>query len=676
MNGTQRQLLRCAALLVLPLLSISTLAHAQKWIDPTPEELSMTSQPEVPGAAAVYLNREEMTDDQLHMFSIYVRLKVLTEKGKDYANVEINYANRSDGGGTSIGGIGGRTIHPDGKVIPFTGKPYDKLVEKLQGEKRKAKVFTLPDVEVGSIIEYRYEIRYDDHYFIAPQWYIQSELFTRKAHYRWKPTDKQLVSSDERGQLTSSVAWTPILPKDAELKTSRLPGEGQSTIELNIKDVPPAPDEEYMPPISSLSYRVLFYYTPYRSGDDFWKNEGKHWSKVQDKFIGPESGVKAAVAQLVSGSDTQEQKLRKIYAAVMEMENTDFTHEHSAAEERSQGLKEARNTDDILARKRGDSDQLTELFIAMARAAGMKAYLMMVTNRDRHIFFKAYNSLNQLDDALALVNVDGKELVFDPGSRYCPYGQLAWKHTMAGGLRQTDSGTDTAYTPQPSWRLSLTSRVANLTMNDQGEVTGKIDLTYVGAPALTWRQIALRQDRATLEDRMLRRVEEMLPAGLEVKVASIDKVTDYEQPLVASFTVKGAIGSGTGKRLLLPGDVFVSRATPTFSHDKRELAVYFEYPYLVKDAVRVNFPAGFTVESLPAGDSSIYLKSVQYVLKTESTPTSVTFRREFALVDILYPVEEYQALRSFYGKFETKDQESVVLKVPSGASDQSKASVN
>ena len=78
--------------------------------------------------------------------------------------------------------------------------------------------------------------------------------------------------------------------------------------------------------------------------------------------------------QLVSASDTQEQKLRKIYAAVMEMENTDFTHEHSAAEEKSQGLKEIRNTDDILARKRGDSDQLALLFVAMARAAGMKAY--------------------------------------------------------------------------------------------------------------------------------------------------------------------------------------------------------------------------------------------------------------------------------------------------------------
>ncbi len=55
-----------------------------------------------------------------------------------------------------------------------------------------AKVFTLPDVEVGSIIEYRYKLRLGDHWFRAPTWYIQSELYTRKSHYLWKPTDEQL----------------------------------------------------------------------------------------------------------------------------------------------------------------------------------------------------------------------------------------------------------------------------------------------------------------------------------------------------------------------------------------------------------------------------------------------------------------------------------------------------
>ena len=291
-----------------------------------------------------------------------------------------------------------------------------------------AKVFTLPDVQVGSIIEYRYKLRLDDNWFMAPKWFIQSSLYTRKAHYTWKPTDQQLISSDEDGAPTTSISWTKILPAGAQLKQTQLPAtglsNGQYIFDLDVHDVPPAPEEDYMPPISSFTYRVLFYYSAYRSADDFWKNAGKHWAKLQDKFIGPGPAVSAAVRDLVLPTDTQDQKLRKIYAAVMRLENTNYTREHSAAEEKSQGLKEVRNTDDIWTRKRGNNDQITALFVAMARAAGMKAYLGVVTSRDHSLFYRAYLSMSQLDDDIAIVNVDGKDEYFDPGSRYCPYQHL------------------------------------------------------------------------------------------------------------------------------------------------------------------------------------------------------------------------------------------------------------
>ena len=66
------------------------------------------------------------------MFSTYVRLKVLTESGKKYANVELGYASSNDNGSISVDDIEGRTIHPDGTIIPFTGKPYEKLIEKTR----------------------------------------------------------------------------------------------------------------------------------------------------------------------------------------------------------------------------------------------------------------------------------------------------------------------------------------------------------------------------------------------------------------------------------------------------------------------------------------------------------------------------------------------------------------
>jgi hypothetical protein len=638
--------------------------QAQQWIAPTPEELSMTAQPQVPGAAAVYLFREETTNDKMHLFSIYTRLKILTDRGKEYGNVELSYA-RAEGGFT-VEDIQGRTIHADGAIVPFTGKPYDKLVEKIQGVKVMSKVFSLPDVEVGSIIEYRYKLRQDDRYFSAPNWYIQSDLFTRNAHYQWQPTDHELITNDERGQLTNTISWTPILPAGVELKQTRLPPsqighDGQLIFDLNVHDIMPAPDEDFMPPVSSLTYRVLFYYSPYRTGEEFWKSESKYWAKQRDKFIGPGSLVTAAVHDLIAPADTQDQKLRKIYAAVMQLENTNFTREHSSAEEKAQGFKDVHNTDDIWTRKRGNDDQIAELFVAMARAAGMKAYLAAVTNRDRSLFLPGYLSLSQLDDDIAIVNVDGKEQFFDPGARYCPYQHLAWKHTLVSGIRQTEGGTGFANAPGETYTYSRTQRIADLTLDQQSAVTGIITMTYSGSPALRWRQRSLTGDAASLERELRTSVEHLVPQGVEVKVTSISKLDDYEKPLVVNLQVSGILGSSTGKRLLIPADIFEANSKPAFPHEKREIPVYFQYNHINQDAVRIKFPPTLTVESLPASDKTNFEKYAVYTLKTESNPTSFTVRRDYAMGEIIFKAEEYAALRSFYSKFENKDQETVVL---------------
>lgn len=673
MSCTIRHSIACF-ISVICLVTLTSTVRAQ-WTAPTAEELKMTSQPEVPGAAAVYLFREETTDDRLHTWNKYIRLKVLTEGGKKYANVELTQHSSSDYGGYSVNDIAGRTIHPDGTIVPFTGKPMEKLVEKGQGFKAMAKVFTLPDVEVGSIIEYRYQLRYDDNYFIAPAWYIQTELYTRKAHYLWRPTDEPLLTKSERGeQVTNTVAWTPILPKGFTVTqrinagTASMDG-GRSILELYIHDIAPQPDEEYMPPISSLSYRVLFYYSPYRTMEEYWKNEGKGWSKVNDKFVGPGDKVKGAVKELVGPTDTADQKLRKFYAAVMKLENTAFSRDRSASEDKSEGLNPPKSTDDILERKRGTDDQIAQLFVAMARAAGMKAYVMSVTARDRAMFMPQYLSFSQLNDLIAIVVVDGKEVFFDPGQRYCPYGHLAWKHTWASGLRQTDAGSALAETLGEPYTASRTSRIAQLTMDEQGEMKGTVKMTWTGAPALSWRQSYLRGDSTSLNRDLRVAMEQLLANGMEIKVVGYQNADDYEQPFIVSYEVKGRIGSSTGKRLLVPSDIFEANSRPIFAHEKREALIAFEYANTVLDAVRVTYPRNLSVESVPVSDQLQLQKFAVYALKTESTPSSFTVHREFDLGTILYKVEEYSDLRGFYTKFETKDQEPVVLKVvaPSAA---------
>jgi hypothetical protein len=657
--------LRCTIANCLPallLVLIACAAHAQ-WTAPTAEELKMTAQPEVPGASAVYLFREEITDDKQHSWSVYARVKVLTERGKDLANVELKQYSGSDDTGYSITDVQGRTIHSDGTIIPFVGKPLEKLIEKSKGYKVMAKVFTLPDVEVGSILEYRYKLRYDDNRYMSPEWFVQSDLYTRKAHYLWWPTDEQLISHDEGGeQLTSSIMWTPILPKGTEVKQSR-GASGMAKIELDVQNIPPVPDEEYMPPLQSVSYRVLFYYTSYRTAAEYWKHAGKGWAKTTNKFIGPGNKIKDAVKELVAPTDTEDQKLHKLYAAVMQIDNTSYNRSRSAVEDKAHGLDAPKSTDDIWVRKRGNDDQIAQLFVALVRAAGMKADIIAVTNRDRAFFVPTYLSFSQLNDYLAIVNVGGKDLYFDPGQRYCPYGQLAWKHTQVEGLRQTADGAAFGETPGMSYKESRSIRVANLTMDEHGEVQGTVSLSWTGSGALRWRQRSLTGDATSLNNDLKTALEQMLPGGMDVKVLGIDHTAEYEQPLVARYEIKGAIGSPTGKRLLIPGDIFVANAKPTFPHEKREVAIQFDYPHSVVDAVRINLPPSLGIESIPTSEQIPMQTFAVYVLKTESTPTSVTVRRELDLGNIVYKLDEFPSLRAFYNKLESKDQEPTILKV-------------
>jgi hypothetical protein len=97
---------------------------AADWPAITPDEKSMTNVPQQPDAPAVILYREDTTDDTKNFHTVYVRLKVLTEAGRKYADVEIPVG-RSP---FTISQLSGRTVHADGQVIPFEDQPVDQLV--------------------------------------------------------------------------------------------------------------------------------------------------------------------------------------------------------------------------------------------------------------------------------------------------------------------------------------------------------------------------------------------------------------------------------------------------------------------------------------------------------------------------------------------------------------------
>ena len=218
----------------------------------------------------------------------------------------------------------------------------------------------------------------------------------------------------------------------------------------------------------------------------------------------------------------------------------------------------------------------------MARAAGISAYIAAITSRDRNIFLPGYpqasaSSTIGSPSSTWMARKSSSDLRFAL-LRSFPY-QTSGTEAHLGRRCSPDRWHEVLPLSihRPSSIRHPTSSVSpTLTMDQQGESSPvPVKMTFIGSPALGWRQSALTSDSTSLERELQDSVERILPQGMDVKVATIEKLEDYESPLTVTFNVKGPIGSSTGKRLLFAGDIFETNSKPTFPHEKREVGVYF-----------------------------------------------------------------------------------------------------
>ncbi len=608
--------------------------------DPTPDELKMASDPKAPGAAAVYLYREEIVDDARGFESTYERIKVLGEKGLDLATVRLPYAVGFD----DKPEIQARTIHPDGKVVPFTEKPSELVDMKGKNFQVNSRVVTLPDVEVGSVLEFRIRTR-RGMFSPPPLWEIQQSCFVHKAHYYFNagsflhPAFEAMIGSGEKVIVDKKGGYT-----------------------LDLTDIPPLPDEEQMPPLNLLQWRVHFYYTEFSTTAAFWDNAAQVWGKNAGEFTKPTATLKKAVDGIVSAGDPDEIRAQKIYAAVMALENTDFGREKSHVERKKEKLKDVRTLDDIWNQKSGPSDAIALLYVAMCRAAGLSVWPMVVVDRNRALFDHGYLNSRQFDDYIAIAGLNGKEIYLDPGEKMCPFGALHWRHTLTTGFRLTPTGGVLAGTPAADYKAAALSRTAVLNLDDQGNIKGTARFVMSGPPALYWRQETLRNDTEEVKKEFNDSIRESFPDGVLAEFDHFLGLEEYPVNLVAIIKVSGSLGAMTGKRLILPGLFFESHAGhPFVSAEKRVTPIDMHYAQETEDDVTYYLPPGFDVESMPAKADISWPDMA--LLRIESTAKDRTVRvgRTLACSFAMLAPNEYPDLHGFYQKVATADQQQIVL---------------
>jgi len=625
--------------LLLALVPPLCTAQSTDWLPLTQADRQFKDVPGNPGAAAALLYHADsityVSDSDQNEF-LYNRIKVLTEGGKSQGDVEIPLRPW-----TKIQDLQARTIQPDGSVSELTSAPFEKVVVKGRNVRMLALTFALPNVTVGSIIEYKYRLQ--SSWIQSDRWELEHDLYTVKEHFLFKHTGPFRMSF----VVSSGSQAKPVTNND--------------TYELELNNVPPFQPEEQMPPAENYKAAVRFFWNTKGGWRSFWYDEARHWSLEANNFIGDYREVRAVAAEAIGTTTDPDEKIRRLYARAQEIRNLQWERERTKQEVKKEHLKENNSVVDVLKHGHGGDWDITALFVALARAAGFDASMILVASREHRFFVTEYLKSQQYNSPIAGVTVNGKNLLLEPATRFCPFVSIRWVNTGTSALKLSKNDWNFISMPTTGPDRAVTLRSTRATLDSEGSLHGHITITYQGSDALERQLLALGTDEAGRKQILEYDVKSWLPPQSSATLKSSQGWQQTGGPVIADFEVDiPGYATRAGDRLLLPSTLFPVKNKETFERPSRKYPVYFRYAYSEVDLTVISVPDGYTVESLPGQEDADTLFGT-YKKSSKTVDQQIITSRSLTVKTPLVEPEGYAALKAYFAQVQTSDENVLVL---------------
>jgi hypothetical protein len=663
-------------------------AAAQEWPPVTDEEKAMKDLPQQPGTPAVFLYREEITNHNTGTTTHYCRLKILSSAGKERANIEIPVLK----GYYKMADLKARVVRPNGASVEFAGKVFEKTALRAGKLKVTVETFALPDVDVGSIIDYRYKTVPDEggssskkgqevlETLLGPQgkpreggidteegifflpvqnWDVQEDLFTRKAKFAYEPSDdleRVLSRLSHKGMRLNWVTHGLV-----GLKPERKKGR----LELELENIPPFDTEEYMPPESTQQMMVRLFYLEgsMSTPDEYWKEESKNWQKGAEKFMRKAGDAAAEAQKLVAGVDDPLMKLRKLYGRAQQIKNLSYDKTLTSQRRKELQIKDNRSVADVFKNNYGLRSDITRTFVALASAAGFEARVVRAATRDDKYFDRNLCGLySQFDSELAKVRVNGRELLFDPGTPYCPLGLIRWNCTETTCLAPSDKPPAFLMTPAYPPATAQTQREIALQLDLEGNLAGTAKVTFVGQEGLALRLEHIGDDELEVKKDLEADMVKILPDGAKVTLQKVENISNNADEVIARFEISlPGLATQAGQRTLLPASPLLGGKQYPFRHAQRKYPVCFQYPHRVFDDIVITLPARAEVYTTPM-PRSLRGDFFEYTLNCAvAGAAKLHIQRDLVVKKTSFKADQYGIIRSFFDQVRAGDEEQFVL---------------
>jgi hypothetical protein len=418
-----------------------------------------------------------------------------------------------------------------------------------------------------------------------------------------------------------------------------------------------------MPPTENYKASVQFFYgrTDAAGVRGFWAQQAHAWARGAENFIGNHKEIREAATTAIGNETDPEKQLRLLYARVQEVRNLYWERERSNKEEKKEHLKENKSVVDVLKHGYGNSYEISALFVAMARAAGFDASLILVASRERRFYRPEFLDSSQYNWTIAGVTLQGKNLLLDPATKFCPFGLVRWTNTATPALKIEKDKWGFIIMPSLGQDRAVVLRTARVTLDDQGSLKGHVTVTFEGGEALERRLLDLQTDEAGRNKGLEEEVASWLPSQSTVKMNYSKGWQETSGSVIADMEIEvPSYASKAGKRLLLPSSLFPTKQKAVFRPTERKYPVYFPYAFSELDVTVIKMPAGYSMETIPES-IEVKPKFGMYRNSTKVSEDQIVNTRGLFMNQFMFEPAQYSELKEFFVKVETADQFQAVL---------------
>lgn len=579
-----------------------------------------------------------------------IRIKILKEKGLDKANIKINFYSAS--GYENIRNIAGITYNID-KSGNITTTKLDKssiYIKRINNRVSEVS-FTLPDVKIGSVFEYKYT---DEKKSIenVPDWYFQDAIPTRYSSYTTKvPTIFRFVSQvltyqqiEKKQETVSDHIYygSTSISNQSEEKT------------YTLRNIPALRNEPFMGAEKDYLQRVVSQLSRIDYPDGRIDEILSSWPKLTEELLKDEDFGLQLKKHLPHTKELDD-SLKNVSDDYHKML---LIHDYVRKNMNWDGVENIYSSDGIRSawdKKSGSNAELNFILIDLLRDAGLKAFPLLVSTKDNGTVNTIYPFLDQFNNTMTCVLIGNKRYVLDAADKYNPAYLIPYDvlNNDAFVVDKDYGGWIMLSNEKDRWK-NIVSIYAD--MDSSNLMEGKATIYSFGY-SKNPRVKEWTEDKSSFKDLFNKdfsalKVENLQVKNLDVDTLPLEQKFDFSLPL-----------SSSGDYKYFSLNLFQGLEKNPFIADDRKTDIDFNYPKSYTIQGKIDIPNGYQFEELPQNIKMI-MPDTSIVMERLIQPgdSFINFRITVNFAHSSYPASTYPAFHEFYKQLFSKLNEQIVIK--------------